>query len=61
MDLISADVYFSEGPFEELPVSGGSGGTVESEWTRKARSGGWSFPMEGLACKKNSYILLYVC
>lgn len=56
MDLISVEATdFPEGPFEGVEFSVGSGIAIEPEGTKEARSGGWSFPTEGFACKKQNY------
>lgn len=52
VDLLLAETLFSVRPFEEAGVSGGSGSARELDGTRDARSGGWSFPTDGLACNK---------
>lgn len=51
LDFLSVTPWFSLESGREDTFSGVSGRRAEPDGTSPARSGGWSFPTEGLACR----------
>lgn len=57
-DLTAVEALSSGGAFEEFESCGVSDRGVELDGTNTARSGGWSFPTEGFACKETHKSIL---